>query len=148
MKQLILFFCMLLSVHIHSQKNELKWSDNFEKTIKKAKRNKKPIIIYFSGSDWCSPCKKLDADFFHSQKFLDQSKKFNLVLVDLPHRIDIISSKQRKKNEILMRKYNKGKSFPMVVFMNYNGNVKEKIKGYSFLRDTSKYFENVEALLN
>lgn len=148
MKKFVLFFCIVLSSLSYGQEVELKWSQNFEKTLKKAKKNKKPIIMYFSGSDWCSPCKKLDTDFFHSQQFLEQSKKFNMVLVDIPHRVDIISAKQRKKNEKLLGKYNKEKSFPMVVFMNYKGKVKEKIKGYSFLRDTSKYFENVEKLLN
>lgn len=148
MKKFVLFFCLVLSSLTYGQEEELKWSQNFEKTLKKAKKNKKPIIMYFSGSDWCSPCKKLDADFFHSQKFLDQSSEFNLVLVDLPHRVDVISSKQREKNKKLLEKYNKEKSFPMVIFMNSRGKVKEKISGYSFLRDPHKYFENAEKLLD
>lgn len=146
MKRLLFVLCLVVSCASFAQKSELKWSNNFEKTLKKAKKNKKPIIMYFSGSDWCSPCKKLDADFFHSTQFLEQSDKFNLVLVDIPRRVDIISEKQMEKNKALLSKYNKGKSFPMVVFMSYRGKVKEKIAGYSYLRDTSKYFKNVKAL--
>ncbi len=46
-----------------------------------------------------------------------------------------------KINKELLAKYNKEKSFPTVLFMNYRGKVKEKISGYSYLRDASKYFE-------
>ncbi|MGY6648473.1 thioredoxin family protein [Wenyingzhuangia sp. IMCC45574] len=148
MKRLLFIICLAVSCCVFSQKSELKWSQNFEKTLKKAKKNKKPIILYFSGSDWCAPCKKLDADFFHSTQFLEVSKKFNLVLVDIPRRVDIISEKQMERNKELLKKYNKRKSFPLVVFMNSRGKVKEQIAGYSYLRDTSKYFEYIQKLTN
>lgn len=147
MKQYLFILFVAFSCIVYSQKNELKWSQNFERTIKKAKKNKKPIIMYFSGSDWCAPCKKLDLDFFHSQKFIEQSNNFNLILVDVPRRIDIISSEQMEKNKKLLTKFNKEKSFPMVVFMNYKGRVKETIRGYSYLRDTTEYFKYVEKMI-
>ncbi|WP_010135128.1 thioredoxin family protein [Ochrovirga pacifica] len=147
MKQVVFFCCLLVGLSVFSQETELKWSQDFEKTLKKSKKNKKPIIMYFSGSDWCAPCKKLDADFFHSTEFLEKSSQLNLVLVDVPRRVDIISEKQMQINKELLKEYNPSKSFPMVVFMNYKGKVEEKIAGYSYLRDTSRYFKYVEELL-
>ncbi len=47
--------------------------------------------MYFSGSDWCAPCKKLDEDFFHSEKLKTYANNYNLVMVDIPKRVDIIS---------------------------------------------------------
>jgi len=33
------------------------WLDNLDQASKKAIDTKKPILVYFSGSDWCRPCK-------------------------------------------------------------------------------------------
>jgi thiol:disulfide interchange protein len=47
----------------------LNWESNFKVALKKSKKEKKPILIYFTGSDWCGPCKVLDKKLFHSEKF-------------------------------------------------------------------------------
>ena len=47
----------------------LNWTSTFKKALKKSKKEKKPILIYFTGSDWCGPCKVLDKKLFHTGKF-------------------------------------------------------------------------------
>ena len=37
----------------------LNWSPTFKEALKKSKKEKKPVLIYFTGSDWCGPCKAL-----------------------------------------------------------------------------------------
>jgi thiol-disulfide isomerase/thioredoxin len=36
------------------------WKTNFELVKKEAASQSKPIVLVFSGSDWCAPCIKLD----------------------------------------------------------------------------------------
>ena len=38
---------------------KLNWMPNYKKALKKSKKERKPVLIYFTGSDWCGPCKKI-----------------------------------------------------------------------------------------
>ena len=43
--------------------NDSKWLTNYDTAISKAKKQKKNVLVYFTGSDWCPPCKMLKTDF-------------------------------------------------------------------------------------
>lgn len=133
---LLLFFISTISL----QAQDAKWHTDFEKAKKVAKRHSKPIIMYFTGSDWCGPCKMLKKDLWLNEKFLKQADDFVLVEIDIPFREDIISPEQKKKNMKLQDKYNKDKSFPTVLALDANGRKKDEVSGYSMLRDTAPYY--------
>lgn len=141
---LILF---LSSVTI-GQAQEAKWHTDFEKAKKTAKRQGKPILMYFTGSDWCGPCKMLKKDFWQNEKFLAQANDFVLLEIDIPFREDIITPEHKAKNLKLQSKYNKDKSFPTLLALDANGNVRDEISAYSMLRDTAPYFAFVEKTKN
>ena len=43
------------------------------------------MLIFFTGSDWCGPCKMLVEDFFESDKFKEiAEKEFVLYEADFP----------------------------------------------------------------
>ena len=145
MKFIFLAFIFFISTSHAQQENiELKWLTNLEKAQKQAKKKDKPILVYFTGSDWCSPCKLLKEDFFDTSSFEELSKKFVLVEIDSPFRVDIISEKQMVYNKKVIAKYNKEKTFPKIVTLNHKGKVLGKISGYSSLRDTSNHFGFIE----
>jgi len=56
------------------------WLTNIEKSKKHAKG--KMILVEFTGSDWCPPCKALKKNVFNTDKFKAYAKE-NLVLVEL-----------------------------------------------------------------
>lgn len=142
---IVLFF--LASVTIgHAQ--EAKWHTDFDKAKKAAKRQGKPILMYFTGSDWCSPCKMLKKDFWQNEDFLAQASDFVLLEIDIPFKEDIITPEQKAKNLQLQKKYNKDKSFPTVLALDANGNIRDEISAYSMLRDTSPYFEFIKKAKN
>ena len=64
-------------------KTKVNWLTDFELAKKQAKEQKKPILMLFTGSDWCPPCKMLKKDFFNSDKFADRSKDFVMLMVCL-----------------------------------------------------------------
>ncbi len=142
MKRIALLLLLISSISLQAQ--EAKWLTDFDKAKKTAKRQGKPIIVYFTGSDWCGPCKMLKKDLWLDQKFLDQANDFVLLEVDIPFREDIISQDQKKKNLKLQEKYNKEKTFPTVLALDANGRVKDEVSGYSMLRDTTPYYAFLE----
>ncbi|MEZ4874901.1 MAG: thioredoxin family protein [Flavobacteriaceae bacterium] len=148
MKYCLYLFLFVIPFSISAQEiSDLDWFTNLEAAQKVAKKEKKPLLIYFTGSDWCSPCKMLKEDFFASEEFHAKAEGLVLVLIDFPRRIDIISEAQMAYNKTIIEKYNTEKSFPNLVGMSYKGKIMAHISGYSPLRDTSHHFEFIEKLL-
>ncbi len=145
MKKLLFSLFILISLVSFSQ--ELKWETDITIAKDLAKEQNKNILVYFTGSDWCAPCKQLKADFFQSDRFIEKAEKVVLLMVDLPFRQDIITPEQRKKNEKLIKQYNPEKSFPTIVGLSSSGKVLNSISAYSSLRDTSGHFRFLESIL-
>lgn len=124
--------------------NNVEWYTDFSEAKSIAKHEKKNIMMYFTGSDWCSPCKMLKADLFDTDEFKKLSKNYVLVKVDIPRRVDIISPEQLKKNKELLSDYNSQKVFPKIVFLNSKGKKIDEIEGYNSLRDPRNYFKMIK----
>jgi len=135
-----LLFTLFITIATLSNAQEANWITDFDQAKEASKEANKPILMYFTGSDWCSPCKLLKKDFWQNPEFLKQSKDFILLEVDVPFRDDIITPEQLKKNKELQKKYNKEGAFPTLLALNSNGKIKGRISAYSMLRDTSGYF--------
>ncbi len=119
----------------------LHWAENFEDAIKLAKQEKKNIILKFSGSDWCSWCKKLDKKVLKTQKFNELAgRSFVGLIIDFPKKIK--QSKELKiTNQKLMKKF-KVKGFPTIIIVNIEGKVL-KNTGYANMSPI-KYLQHLE----
>ena len=75
---------VFISVYSFAQetKGGLTWYTDIQKADKISKESGKPIFAFFTGSDWCGWCHKLQADVFAKQPFIDWAKK-NVVLLEL-----------------------------------------------------------------
>ncbi|MGV6828557.1 MAG: thioredoxin family protein [Flavobacteriales bacterium] len=140
----VIFFIFQVTTAIAQDSESVTWLTNLEQAQEQAKQNHKTIFVYFTGSDWCSPCKMLKEDFFENPKFIDKAKDFILVKIDSPYRTDIISKEQMAYNKKVIAKYNKDKKFPKLIALDAKGRVQGKIEGYGMLRDTSYYFTFIE----
>ena len=143
MKYLLIIAFMGLSTITFAQDSEqsLQWYTNLDEAIKVSKKSNKPILLYFTGSDWCSPCKMLKQDFFDSSEFIDKSDDLVLVMIDYPRRVDILTEEQFAYNKEIVAKYNRARTFPKLLILNNKGKRKDQISGYSSLRDPSNHFE-------
>ncbi len=140
---LVIFFLSFIALS-QEEANSLIWEEDFEMTLHKAKSEKKPIIMYFNGSDWCAPCKKLKEDFFNNEKLNKYKSSFIFHMVDIPRNQDLLTEEQMKQNYSLLKTYNKNKSFPMMIVLSSDGKIFDKISGYSALRDPRFHFELLE----
>ncbi len=145
MKKIFCVVFLMLSSMLLAQDN-LAWKTDFEEAKKEAKISNKPIIMYLTGSDWCSPCKRLKKDFFEDESFIEKSKNIVLIKVDLPFREDIITPEQRIKNQKLSKKYNPEKTFPLLIGFDSKGKEIRRIASYSG-NDTSYHFNFLNEVL-
>lgn len=93
------------------------WSTDVEAAVAQAKKEKKAVLVEFTGSDWCPPCIVMHKNVFSKKEFIDAaSKDFVLVEVDLPDSDKELAA----KNMIIAEKY-KVEGFPTVVLLNGEG---------------------------
>jgi protein disulfide-isomerase len=105
------------------------WTTNYQQALAAAKQQRKPIIALFTGSDWCPPCKKLEATVFQSEEFKKWAKnKAVLLFLDYP-RSKPQDDATKQQNEKLSKQY-KVQGFPSVVFMNAAGKEADRQVGY------------------
>ncbi|MEW7278142.1 thioredoxin family protein [Aquimarina sp. 2201CG1-2-11] len=147
MKNLFLLLFFSFSIAYAQQKQQdVTWLQDFDKAKSIAKKKNKKVLLYFSGSDWCAPCKMLKKDFFENDKFKKYTSSFVLMLVDIPRNRDLLTEKQREQNAKLLEQYNTQKSFPLVTIIDTKGKVIDKISGYNSLRDPKFHFELLDKL--
>jgi thioredoxin-related protein len=134
------------------ESTKLNWIADFENAKKIAKTENKPIMIFFTGSDWCGICKMLDKDFLSSNKFIEiANDKLVLYKADFPRRTDIVSKEQKTININLDDKYSKTRnkrSFPTIVFVNADGIELGYIESYNYIHDTTRHFGLLKNILS
>lgn len=134
-------------VYAQDEASNLNWLLDYNEAIEISKNEQKPVLVYFTGSDWCAPCKMLKKDFFNTSEFENRAKDMVLLMVDIPRRVDIITKEQKEKNLKLVRKYNKSGGYPNLVALNSKGEVIGELGGYTFLRETDRHFAFVDSVI-
>jgi len=130
-------------VESHAKTKELNWIPSFEKASQIAKKKNKPLLVFFTGSDWCGPCKMLHADFFESEELIALAKK-ELVLyeADFPRRTDLISPEKKQENYKLKNTYGI-RGYPTMILLNSDGLEIGRRTGYSRSGSTEYHFNEV-----
>jgi len=98
------------------------WMTDFPAAQEQSKKLNRPMLIDFSGSDWCGWCVKLDKEVFSQDVFKEYAKD-NLVLfmADFPRRTQLPEG-IAQQNEMLAEKY-KIRGFPTVILLDPDGKV-------------------------
>ena len=78
----LLSLCLLSETQAQTQSGGLTWYTDLEKAIEVSNSTKKPVFGFFTGSDWCGWCHKLQRDVFAKAAFIEWAKK-NVVLLEL-----------------------------------------------------------------
>ena len=105
------------------------WVTDLPKAQAKAKAEKKMVLVDFTGSDWCPPCKALHKNVLSSPEFLSYAKD-NLVLVEIDFpRTKPQSDELKKANKELAKKH-EIKGYPTVIVFDSDGKELLKDVGY------------------
>jgi thioredoxin-related protein len=109
--------------------DDAKWLTSVPEAQALAKKENKLVLMDFTGSDWCSWCKKLDAEIFNKPEFAEYARK-NLVLVQLDYPNSKPQSAELKSaNNALQTKY-KIEGFPTLIVIKPDGTVVWQQVGY------------------
>jgi thiol-disulfide isomerase/thioredoxin len=60
------------------------WLTDLDAAKAQAVKENKPVLVDFTGSDWCPPCKALHKNVFESAEFAAVASKYVLVELDYP----------------------------------------------------------------
>ena len=115
MKRLLMIVGVLAS--LGSDARALEWLTDVPSALSQAQREKKAVLLFFTGSDWCPWCRKLKSEVFDRFEFAAYAAS-NLIMVevDFPRRKQI-KVDQLNANYALASKYGVS-GYPTVVLLN------------------------------
>lgn len=84
-----------------SQAQELKWYTDVKEAITVSNKENKPMLMFFTGSDWCGWCIRLQNEVLKTNEFQKWAKD-NVVLVELdyPRRTPQTPEIKNQNNEL------------------------------------------------
>lgn len=103
------------------------WKTDLDEAFREAADSNRNILLFFSVSDACDICRRLDHDVFQSDEFLQYAQD-NLVLVKLDFKNQ--ASGDKSDQLLIVEKYNKDGFFPWVVVVNKHQKVVGKLPLY------------------
>ncbi|NNT70679.1 thioredoxin family protein [Flavobacterium sp. IMCC34852] len=116
MKKLILMlFLVLGSLTIHAQ--ELTWQTDINKAMEISKKSKKPLMLFFTGSDWCGWCIRLQKEVLKTPEFAKWAKD-NVVLVELDFPRRTAQQPEIQKQNMELQQALGVRGYPTVWFVN------------------------------
>lgn len=124
------------------------WLLDFNKAVAIARKENKPIILVFQGSDWCTPCIRLDREVWETEAFKSYaSDHYVMLLADFPRRKqNALPAEQAKANAALADRYNPKGYFPLVVVMDAEGRVLGET-GYNKLTP-AEYIDHLNSIIS
>jgi thiol-disulfide isomerase/thioredoxin len=87
-----------------------------EKAISISQKEKKPIMLFFTGSDWCGWCIRLQKEVFKTPEFIEWAKA-NVVLVDVDFPRNNQQTQATKDQNNLLQQQFSVRGYPTVCFV-------------------------------
>jgi thiol-disulfide isomerase/thioredoxin len=105
------------------------WLTDLDAAKAQGVKENKPVLVDFTGSDWCPPCKSLHKVVFESPEFAATASRYVLVELDFP-RNKPQTSELKAKNREWQQKYAVN-SFPTVLLLDAkSGDVFGRVGGF------------------
>ncbi len=92
------------------------WYQVYDQALAQAKTSGKPMLIDFTGSDWCGWCIKLDEEVFSTSEFKTWAKD-NVVLLKLDFPRMAPQPKSLKEQNISLRDKFQIRGYPTILFV-------------------------------
>ena len=109
---------------------DLAWLTDLPTAQAKANSEKKSVLLFFHGSDWCPPCVQMQRQLFDSAEFVAYARQaLMLVDVDFPEKTKQ-PEELKRANLALKAKFNVGDGFPAIVLLNESGETVFQESGY------------------
>lgn len=127
LKGLILCFGLLslvnlcYSVEKEEKDKSITWL-SYKQAMKLAQSSEKYPVLFFTGSNWCIWCLRMEEEILSNSIFIDYAEKnFLMVKVDFPMGVEL-SPEQSKENDDLKLKY-EVTGYPTLLILDKRGKV-------------------------
>ena len=98
-----------------------KWTQDYDAAVKLAAEKKLPMLLNFTGSDWCGWCKLMDKQVFAQPEWQDYAaKSVVLVTLDFPNDKSIVPAEFVTRNEKLSETFGV-QGYPTYVVLDSDG---------------------------
>ncbi len=100
------------------------WTMDFDAAVKLAKEKKVPMMLNFTGSDWCGWCKLMDKGVFAKEEWKKYAaENAILVTLDFPRDKSIVPEKYVSRNKELKDQFSV-RGYPTYVVLDSDGKTK------------------------
>jgi protein disulfide-isomerase len=117
MKTFLFSTLLFIGSSFFAQVEKLTWHTDLEKAIEISTKEKKPLMLFFTGSDWCGWCMRLKKEVFETPEFENWAKN-NVVLVELDFPRKIQQSSKIEKQNLELQQLLGVQGYPTVWFVN------------------------------
>ncbi|MGE0587315.1 MAG: thioredoxin family protein [Cyclobacteriaceae bacterium] len=142
MKNLITGIVVLLTICVECYGQVL---EDANEAFRQSRETQKPLLLVFSGSDWCAPCIRFNKNVLSQDDFIHfASDHFILLKADFPQRKKL-PDPIRQQNERLAERFNPSGLFPHILLLNPDESKKGTFtyrnqKAGDFINELSVYF--------
>ena len=124
-----------------------KWYTDLDEAKAVAVKENKPLLVDFTGSDWCGYCIKLHAEVFDKPEFEAFAKNYVLVELDFPNKKPQ-PAEEKAKNKATQAKFAVS-GFPTVLLIDAkSGEAYGRQSGYGPGTGPKAYIEKLSAFKN
>lgn len=124
-----------------------KWYTDLDEAKAVAAKENKPLLVDFTGSDWCGYCIKLHAEVFDKPEFEAFAKNYVLVELDFPNKKPQ-PVEEKAKNKATQAKFGVS-GFPTVLLIDAkSGEAYGRQSGYGPGTGPKAYIEKLSAFKN
>ncbi|MWB95784.1 thioredoxin fold domain-containing protein [Flavobacterium sp. GA093] len=114
MKKTFLILLLLVGAFT-AQSQELKWYTDVKEAITISNKEKKPLLMFFTGSDWCGWCIRLQNEVLKTPEFTKWAAD-NVVLVELDYPRRVAQTPEIKNQNAELQQAFGIQGFPTIFF--------------------------------
>ena len=105
------------------------WLTDYQQALARARKEKKALLVLFTGSDWCPGCKTLAREVLDKKEFMEFAAKHLVpVYLDSPRGRELTAA-ERQQLITLNKQLRPGPYVPTTVIVGSDGKVKARIVG-------------------
>jgi len=113
MKKTIIVLLLVLGGFSAQAQASAEWHTDLNKAMAISNKTNKPLFMFFTGSDWCGWCMKLQKEVFKTPEFEKWAKE-NVVLLELDFPKRTEQSTEIKQQNANLNNFFKVRGYPMV----------------------------------
>ena len=121
MKNLTLSLLFISFFSLSFSQEKLVWHEDLKEAITISQKENKPLMLFFTGSDWCGWCIRLQKEVFFKPEFTKWAAE-NVVLVELDFPRKKAQSKELRAQNAQLQQQFQVRGYPTIWFVKADKN--------------------------